>query len=109
MVHPRTGYPAAEGQSAKSLFCLWKEPARPGPLERGSGEGHEVMDVGLPHPGDCSDQVERRTLIVIGLEGEAKDEVNDRDESVLLTEVDGMDDILNGVPPVQEAEHPVAA
>ena len=109
MFHPRTGYTAIERQSPENFFGLGEEPAWPAVLERGAGERHEVVDVGLPHTGDGSDEVERRTLVVVGLKRQAEDEIADRGEPVLPAEVDGPDDVLHGVPPAQVAEHLIAA
>ncbi len=109
MFHPRTGYPATERQSSENFLGLWKEAAWPAILERGAGERHEVVDVGPAGAGDGSDEVERLTLIVVGLKRQAEYEIDDRSEPVLPAEVDGPDDVLHGVPPAQVAEHPVTA
>lgn len=108
MIHPRAGYSAVERQFPENLFRLRKERAGAGVLERSPGQRHEVVDVRLPAPGDHLHKVERRALVVVALERQPEDEVDDRNEPVLPAEIEGTDDVLDGMPPMQAVEHRVA-
>lgn len=108
MIHPRAGYSTVERQFPENLFHPGKERAGAGILKGSPGKRHEVVDMRFPRPGDHLHQLEGCTLIVVALERQPEDEIDDRNEPVLPAEVDGADDILDGVPPVQEAEHAVA-